>query len=888
MYEKHFDLKSRPFGAKAVGAGVFVGPQQAKIMNSLTKGLGASDAVVTVTGPVGVGKTTIVNRALESISPGRMVAWVGRMQLAADEVLELLLTGFGVNRQAKGTIQRFAAFRRLLAERAAAGAQVAIVVEDAHRIGIDALVELEALTAADTGDTTSANLILMGRPDLNKFLSAPELDRLRQRNRLRQKIDAFGAAEVSGYMKHCIREAGGNYDAIFDPGIAEIVLGCSEGIPRIINTLCESALTAAAGDGASRVTESLMRQVALDAFAYESASAGVTSATLASAAVARPSQAEVVETAVKAKLGQNVPAIDHDDIPDLIDDTHPALKPVTAEIAAVTSFDVEATQTQKTLSVEPADVTGSAKAEDAEFSLDDALSVDVEETNVMPGITPNLDQLAADAKRADATVQALAAEPTENIPTLSDSMRIDVEVEVKRAKSSLSENERTKTAATTPESASVERPSSRPVEKVETKAALQPQPIIPAADTKPSPVPEVAKKISAPKTKAVVAEPSTAVPEIRNAPLAKPNSVAKTKPSIDHKAESTAAVISRATPPKQPQPVSASKPPKPDRDSDIEPVTDAWSNVAGDSANDLETVAALDAEAPQRTVVANDRVPAATAKPATKASAPVGGQPADAPVRERRTPDLDALQAALDAAKKGDFAPEPATAPVAKPEVSPPDAVQDKPAAVASGIPEITLDDSLPQAKNNDEELMRVAEQIGRAHSLEDISDIMAETIFGSQALDEIAASVVANPPSTKSESPVMLDETDVPKAANDSAANKPPAGNNRVPAGAPGKSGDKAAKRPDMVNALKKAPANAAAIRMEENEIGSGKPNPASAAPAPKPRGPQPEPIEHQINTSMTQTLKALSSAQARKTEGQAEEGKKSSGLFSRFRRSS
>ena len=148
MYEPHFGLNKRPFGAKAEGPGVYVGPTQSKIINSLTKGLAASDAVVTVTGPVGVGKTTIVNQALHSISPGRMVAWVGRMQLAPDEVLDLLLAGFGVKTQSKGTIQRFAAFRRLLAERAASGAQVAIVVEDAHRIGNDALVEIEALTAA--------------------------------------------------------------------------------------------------------------------------------------------------------------------------------------------------------------------------------------------------------------------------------------------------------------------------------------------------------------------------------------------------------------------------------------------------------------------------------------------------------------------------------------------------------------------------------------------------------------------------------------------------------------------------------------------------------------------------------------------------------------------
>ena len=122
MYEAHFGLKSRPFGSKAEGAGVFSGPRQVETMTKLKKGLTALDAVVTVTGPVGVGKTTIVSRALDTISPNRMAAWVGRMQLAPDEVLQLLLAGFGIKAQAKGTIQRFAIFRRLLAERAAAGA----------------------------------------------------------------------------------------------------------------------------------------------------------------------------------------------------------------------------------------------------------------------------------------------------------------------------------------------------------------------------------------------------------------------------------------------------------------------------------------------------------------------------------------------------------------------------------------------------------------------------------------------------------------------------------------------------------------------------------------------------------------------------------------------
>ncbi|MCI0517464.1 MAG: AAA family ATPase, partial [Woeseiaceae bacterium] len=245
MYEKHFGLKSRPFRSNLEASAIFVGPAQVKVMTNLKKALAAPDAVVSVTGVVGVGKTTIVNRALEAVTSKRTVARVGRMQLAADEVLELLLTEFNVSRQPNGTIQRFAAFKRLLHDWAAGGTRAFIIVEDAERIGNDALIELEALTAADSGDSAGASIILMGQPSLAERLSLPELARLKQRTRLRQTIAPLSGPEVQGYLKHCIRAAGGDFDSIFDPVAIDMLFRCSEGVPRVINNLCESVLAAA-------------------------------------------------------------------------------------------------------------------------------------------------------------------------------------------------------------------------------------------------------------------------------------------------------------------------------------------------------------------------------------------------------------------------------------------------------------------------------------------------------------------------------------------------------------------------------------------------------------------------------------------------------------------
>lgn len=526
MHEAYFGLKSRPFGSNAEGARVFAGPQQTKIMSSLKKGLAAPDAVVTVTGAVGAGKTTIVNRALESISPGRLVAWVGRMQLGPEEVLELLLAGFGIQAQSRGTIQRFTAFRRLLAERAAIGTRVAIVVEDAQRLGLEALVELEALTAADAGDGASANIILMGHPGLNTLLAAPGLARLKQRNRLRQAIEPLSRAEADGYLIHGIREAGGDYDRIFEPGVADIVFACSEGIPRVINTLCQSALTAAAEDAARRVSAPLMHRIAAEAFGYDSPAPAASTATASRPATRTPAppqrgaqpaqpaaaprtpphksnrQTPLRTTPVNAGAGSarsllDVEALDEthlpaaarnivvesgqypvlpdpavvppvkatpapadtpaapteEDLPELIDRTVPELSLLQPAVSQAVGVDV--TPAAK-LAPPPEDVNSEAKPAkeerrpgngaapsaadpdegDGEFDLDAVLAIDVDETNIMAGLTPDIDSVAGDLRsRTPGSGRGADAAPVqENLPTLSNSMRVDIDREVKRVK----------------------------------------------------------------------------------------------------------------------------------------------------------------------------------------------------------------------------------------------------------------------------------------------------------------------------------------------------------------------------------------------------------------------------------------------------------------------
>ncbi|RLA35912.1 MAG: hypothetical protein DRR15_06270, partial [Gammaproteobacteria bacterium] len=121
---------------------------------------------------------------------------------------------------------------------------------------------------------------------------------------------------------------------------------------------------------------------------------------------------------------------------------------------------------------------------------------------------------------------------------------------------------------------------------------------------------------------------------------------------------------------------------------------------------------------------------------------------------------------------------------------------------------------------------------------------------------------------------------SDITAAANETIDAKPAVETNPKDMDASAKS------RLAMVNALNnEIPPNSTPVG-ETIELGEAKPK-AVAKPA-IPNGPQPEPIENQINTSMTQTLKALSAAKATQPSAIEEDEKPSGGLFSRFRRSS
>ncbi len=269
MYEKFFRLNRKPFRTNPKGAEVFVGPQTARIVQSMKSALVGSDTVVAVSGAAGIGKSTLVTRSLDGFTKNLNVLHMPRARLKHDEVLDFLLTHLKVEAPPASTIRRFLLCRDVVARLSQAGQGLCIVVDDAERIGEDALVELEALTCADGQDAHGARIVLQGSDNLRELLRTPALSRLAQRTRLRFHVEPLGKGELVAYLKHALRLAGGDYDQLFDSDVVQSLHELSGGVPRMVNNLVDALLNSAAEQKRSRVDAAFLARLAHDQFGLD-------------------------------------------------------------------------------------------------------------------------------------------------------------------------------------------------------------------------------------------------------------------------------------------------------------------------------------------------------------------------------------------------------------------------------------------------------------------------------------------------------------------------------------------------------------------------------------------------------------------------------------------
>jgi general secretion pathway protein A len=268
MYLTFFGLNEKPFAITPDPRYLYLSERHAEALAHLLYGINEAGGFVQLTGEVGTGKTTIVRSLLAQTPKNAEIALILNPRMTAPEFLLTICEelGIGVQNSAPGSLKDLVdILSYYLLHAHAAGKRVVLVVDEAQNLSPDVLEQVRLLTNLETNTQKLLQIILIGQPELRELLSRNELRQLAQRITGRYHLNPLSRDETSAYVRHRLRVAGATTDILAPVALNE-VFRLSQGVPRVINVICDRALLGAYSLDRHRVTPTLVRSAAAEVF----------------------------------------------------------------------------------------------------------------------------------------------------------------------------------------------------------------------------------------------------------------------------------------------------------------------------------------------------------------------------------------------------------------------------------------------------------------------------------------------------------------------------------------------------------------------------------------------------------------------------------------------
>jgi general secretion pathway protein A len=244
MYLELFRLKELPFRLSPDPQFLYLSKQHARAKAYMESTIWFTDGFVVITGEIGSGKTTLIESFLKEVQKDVVVAQVNQTQVSSVDFLQAVLVQFGFSPFKMKKAEVIATLNQFLIEQYAAGRKVLLIVDEAQNLSPRVLEEVRLLSGVETTKEKVLRIILAGQPELNEKLDAPELVQLAQRIRLRFHLTTLSPADMRSYIEHRLEVAGADRQ-IFEPDTYTEIYRYTGGVPRLINTLCDTAMMAA-------------------------------------------------------------------------------------------------------------------------------------------------------------------------------------------------------------------------------------------------------------------------------------------------------------------------------------------------------------------------------------------------------------------------------------------------------------------------------------------------------------------------------------------------------------------------------------------------------------------------------------------------------------------
>ena len=247
-YLSHFNLREQPFRLTPDPDFLYWSKQHARAKAYMESTIWLADGFVVITGEIGSGKTTLLQSFLSELDDDVVYAVVSQTQLTPTQFLQAVLTEFGFKPFNKRKVELLDMLNMFLIEQYSNGKKVVLIVDEAQNLSHKVLEEIRLLSGIETHKEKVLRIILAGQPELRDTLETAGLKQLIQRVRLRFHLGPLDRREMREYIEHRLEIAGCEEGGLFEDDTFDTIHRYSGGVPRLVNTLCDSALLCAFAD----------------------------------------------------------------------------------------------------------------------------------------------------------------------------------------------------------------------------------------------------------------------------------------------------------------------------------------------------------------------------------------------------------------------------------------------------------------------------------------------------------------------------------------------------------------------------------------------------------------------------------------------------------------
>jgi general secretion pathway protein A len=265
MYASYYNLKKEAFNITPDPEFLFLSPSHKEALGSIIYGVQHRKGFVSITGEVGVGKTTILRSYLEQVDRRKLkIIYIFNSNVSFLGLLKTICQELDKTPCSDSDFELVNQLHEVLIEVYKKGFNVVLIIDEAQNMPVKTLENLRMLSNLETSTDKLIQIVFSGQPEFERMLGMEELRQLRQRVAVKATILPLTAEESLAYIHHRLAKVSAGNSSIFTDGALKKIVMEGRGIPRVINIICENAFITALGYQKKQINSQIVREVIAD------------------------------------------------------------------------------------------------------------------------------------------------------------------------------------------------------------------------------------------------------------------------------------------------------------------------------------------------------------------------------------------------------------------------------------------------------------------------------------------------------------------------------------------------------------------------------------------------------------------------------------------------